>query len=263
MFRLLFLLSGVCSVFGGVEDDITSMRWRPQLDGRIVGGQETTIDRYPWQVSLQRLNSHFCGGSLYNENIVITAAHCVSNTNLARLQIRVGSSTYTEGGQLLNALAVKSHERYNPFTMLNDIALIRLATPVKLSRNVKPIKLATKAPSTGDKAVVTGWGIIRSGDVLLPDTLRSVVVKMVSNEDCGSTTYEYGEFIKPSMICAYAEGKDACQGDSGGPLVSDGRLVGVVSWGDGCAKPNNPGVYADVAHFHSWILNAAAKLSAL
>lgn len=225
-----------------------------QLDGRIIGGKETRIENYPWQVSLQSDGSHFCGGSLLNEKIVITAAHCLSDIPPEAITIRIGSTTYKQGGQLFKISATKRHEDYDPATMSNDIAVVNLATSVTFGKNAKPIKLAEKAPSTGVKAAVTGWGTTSIVSGAMSPNLQAVLVKMISNKVCGSDVYNYGLSIQPGMICASASGKDSCQGDSGGPLVSDGRLVGIVSWGRGCAAPKLPGVYVDVAYYNSWIL---------
>uniref|UniRef100_A0A6P4ERY8 trypsin n=1 Tax=Drosophila rhopaloa TaxID=1041015 RepID=A0A6P4ERY8_DRORH len=84
-----------------------------------------------------------------------------------------------------------------------------------------------------------------------------VNVNIVSQSVCSSSTYGYGSEIRNTMICAASSGKDACQGDSGGPLVSGGLLVGVVSWGYGCAYANYPGVYSSVADLRSWVVNNA------
>lgn len=250
----IILIGAVAAVYGGAASE-------NDLDGRIVGGRDTTIDMYPWQVSLQRVSgSHFCGGSLYTDTIVITAAHCVPGLKPEDLKVRVGSTFYNTGGELLNVSSVVSHEGYSRDHRMNDIALLRLATPVTLSKRVKTIKLATKAPTPRANAAVTGWGTTTSGGGALPQTLQAVFVKMVSKADCSSDTYGYGDLIKDTMICAYAQGKDSCQGDSGGPLVSGGHLVGVVSWGKGCAFPDYPGVYADVAHLNPWIVKTANEL---
>ncbi|TMW50322.1 hypothetical protein DOY81_004599, partial [Sarcophaga bullata] len=90
--------------------------------------------------------------------------------------------------------------------------------------------------------------------------LRYVDVDIVSTSKCASSTYGYGSKVTPTMICAYSIGKDACQMDSGGPLVSGGLLVGVVSWGVGCAYTNYPGVYADVAALRSWVIINAGSV---
>ncbi|KAH8336060.1 hypothetical protein KR067_009017, partial [Drosophila pandora] len=95
------------------------------------------------------------------------------------------------------------------------------------------------------------------GSSSIPSQLKYVNVNIVSQSVCASSTYGYGSEIKASMICAAASGKDACQGDSGGPLVSGGVLVGVVSWGYGCAYANYPDVYANVAALRSWVISNA------
>lgn len=259
MLRSFVLISVMALAMGG----IVRLNGIPKLDGRIVGGRDVTIEKYPWQVSLQRNGSHFCGGSIYSKNIIITAAHCVPTLNPEFIKVRVGSTTYNEGGQLVDVAAIKGHEKYSVDHRMYDIALLRLSTAVELNDKVKTIQLATKAPSPRVNAVVTGWGTTISSGGPLPLNLQAVTVKMVPNDICGSNTYGYGDLIKPTMICAYAQGKDSCQGDSGGPLVSGGRLVGIVSWGKGCAEPNYPGVYTDVSLLNSWILKASDKLLAL
>lgn len=180
--------------------------------------------------------------------------------NVKSLQVRVGSSTYNKGGQWVKVAAVKVHTGYNSLLM-NDIAMLRLAKNVTLNNSVKTVQLADRASASHANAVVTGWGVTKPNGSDLPKTLQAVAVKMVSTRECASSAYGYSSVIKPSMICAYTRGKDSCQDDSGRPLVSDGRLVGVVSWGQGCAFPNYPGVYADVAYLKPWILETAEKLS--
>ncbi|KAI8123667.1 Trypsin alpha-4 [Lucilia cuprina] len=148
-----------------------------------------------------------------------------------------GSSYWNSGGVL-------NHEGYNPSTKVNDIAVIRLSSSLTMSSNIKAIALASAAPANGAAAVVSGWGPpLRVAAFLLNC--------IVGRSQCSSSTYGYGSKIKSSMICAYTVG------DSGGPLVSGGRLVGVVSWGYGCAYTNYPGVYADVAALRSWVVSAA------
>ena len=82
-----------------------------------------------------------------------------------------------------------------------------------------------------------------------PDTLKHVEVKYVSNSDCTSNYGYSSSYITKNMMCARDDGQDSCQGDSGGPLYDSVNdvLVGVVSWGFGCALPNFPGVYARVS----------------
>jgi trypsin len=122
------------------------------------------------------------------------------------------------------------------------------------SSTVQPIGLASTAPSAGTSSVVSGWGTESSGSSSLPTQLRAVTVNIVSTSQCNSAYSSYGG-ITDRMICAAVTGggKDACQGDSGGPLVVGNTLVGLVSWGVGCAEASYPGVYSNVAALRSFI----------
>ncbi|EDW10694.1 trypsin alpha [Drosophila mojavensis] len=253
MFKFVILLSVVACAFGAAIPE----GLLPQLDGRIVGGTPTTIGSFPWQISLQRNGGHSCGGSIYSSNIIVTAAHCLQGVSASSLKVRAGSSYWNSGGSLIQVAAFRNHEGYNPNTMVNDIAVIRLSSSLSFSSNIKAIGLATYNPANGAAASVSGWGTQSSGSNSIPTQLQYVNVNIVSQSRCASSAYSYGSQIKNTMICAAASGKDACQGDSGGPLVSGGVLVGVVSWGVGCAYNNYPGVYADVAVLRSWVVNAA------
>ncbi|XP_017868138.1 PREDICTED: trypsin epsilon [Drosophila arizonae] len=255
MLKFVALLClAVCALAGTVPEGLL-----PQLDGRIVGGYETSIEDHPYQVSLQRNGAHFCGGSIYSHDIVVTAAHCLQSISAEQLKVRVGSTYWRSGGSVHSVRAFRNHEGYNPRTMINDVAVIRMSSSISYRSSVRAIRIADSNPRNGAEAVVSGWGTTQSGGSI-PDHLLAVRLRIVDREECASKEYSYGRQIKDTMICAYAEHKDACQGDSGGPLVSGDRLVGVVSWGHGCADVKYPGVYADVAHFHSWIERTADEL---
>ncbi|EDW74582.1 uncharacterized protein Dwil_GK21995 [Drosophila willistoni] len=256
MFKFVILLSVVACAFGAAIPD----GLLPQLDGRIVGGTATTISSFPWQISLQRSGSHSCGGSIYSANIVVTAAHCLQSVSASVLQVRAGSTYWSSGGVVSKVAAFKNHEGYNANTMVNDIAVIRLSSSLSLGSNIKAIGLATYNPANGAAASVSGWGTTSYGSSSIPANLQYVNLKIVSQAQCASSTYSYGSQIKSTMICAASSGKDACQGDSGGPLVSGGLLVGVVSWGYGCAYAGYPGVYADVAVLRSWVVSTANSI---
>ncbi|XP_062135434.1 uncharacterized protein LOC133845094 [Drosophila sulfurigaster albostrigata] len=256
MFKFVILLSVVACAFGAAVPE----GLLPQVDGRIVGGTATTIGSFPWQISLQRSGSHSCGGSIFSANIIVTAAHCLQSVSASTLQVRAGSSYWSSGGVVSKVAAFRNHEGYNSNTMINDIAIIRLSSSLSFSSNIKAISLATYAPVNGAAAAVSGWGTLSSGSSSIPAQLQYVNVNIVSQSVCGSSAYKYGSSIRSTMICAAASGKDACQGDSGGPLVSGGDLVGVVSWGIGCAYSNYPGVYADVAVLRSWVISAANSI---
>ncbi|ALC42263.1 epsilonTry [Drosophila busckii] len=256
MLRILVVLSiAACTFAGTVPEGLV-----PQLDGRIVGGYEATIEEHPYQVSLQRNGAHFCGGSIYSHDIIITAAHCLQSVKASQLKVRVGTTYWRTGGTVHKVLSFRNHEGYNSKTMINDIAIIRIESSLTFRSGTRAITIADTNPHEGAEAICSGWGTTESGSSSIPDHLLAVKLSIVLRAECASRTYSYGSKIKDTMICAYSPHKDACQGDSGGPLVSGSRLVGVVSWGYGCADTRYPGVYADVAHFHSWIVSTARDI---
>ncbi|KAF5024518.1 hypothetical protein F66182_3458 [Fusarium sp. NRRL 66182] len=224
----------------------------------IVGGEQASAAEFPFIVSLQRRQDgfHFCGGTLINANTVLTAAHC-STRAASTLQIRAGSNNRNSGGVLSRVTSVTVHPSYNSgATYNNDVAIWKLATPIPTSSTVAYARLAASGsdPAAGSLATVSGWGDTIEDGNNGPVQLRKVSVPIVSRASCRAQ-YDTPS-ITTNMFCAgYPEGgRDSCQGDSGGPLVDSSRtLIGVVSWGFGCARPNAPGVYARVGSLRSWI----------
>uniref|UniRef100_A0A8C7APV3 Transmembrane protease serine 5 n=1 Tax=Neovison vison TaxID=452646 RepID=A0A8C7APV3_NEOVI len=152
------------------------------------------------------------------------------------------------------------HPLYSSQTHDYDIALLRLWTPLNFSDTVGAVCLPAEKQDfpRGSQCWVSGWGHTNPSHTHNSDTLQDTLVPLLSTELCNSSCM-YSGALTPRMLCAgYVDGRaDACQGDSGGPLVCLDRgtwhLVGVVSWGRGCAEPNHPGVYAKVAEFLDWI----------
>lgn len=245
------------------------------LLSRIVGGRSTKIQDWPWQVGLQSNSNNgiFCGGSLLNQEWVLTAAHCISQfanpgincsyVNSGDLTAVLGESDLkkVEGNEVYkNILKVCMHPNYNHRTLDYDLALLKLDTSVFFDVNdaVGPICLPCSRQNfdAGTQCFVTGWGRIRESGPL-SSRLRVAGIPIIDQEKC-KELYIEGE-ITPRMLCAgYNQGKiDSCQGDSGGPLVcrENGTLVlaGAVSWGFGCANQGKPGVYTNVIQLRSWI----------
>ncbi|KAG4068393.1 hypothetical protein HA402_007913 [Bradysia odoriphaga] len=229
---------------------------RPRLDGRIVGGYVIDIKDAPYTVSLQTW-SHVCGGSIIDEKWILTAAHCTDGQSAASFRIRVGSTTYAANGTLINVARIIQHPDFNFYNIDYDFSLLELATSLTFDSTIQPIGLPEQDQEYPDDtpALVTGWGNTQNADEAR-DRLRAVLVPLVNQEICNEAYSDFGG-VTDRMICAgylFAGGKDACQGrDSGGPMVTDGKLVGVVSWGYGCAQPSYPGVYSRVASMRSWI----------
>jgi secreted trypsin-like serine protease len=243
-------------------------------DEKIVGGTPAKAGEIPWQVSFQDLNYdppfHFCGGSIYNEEWVICAAHCVTGEDFDLpdyLQVVAGDldQSVEEGNeQAIYLSKIVQHEDYGSTTFNNDISLLKLSRPLVFNDFVAPIALPTQLQNSTGDSLVSGWGTLSAGGIT-PDVLHKVTIPVIDDDVCRD---QYGQAaIYDSMICAGIPGVggvDSCQGDSGGPMVcsnDDGSqyLCGIVSWGRGCALPNFAGVYTEVSHFVDWIeTNTAA-----
>ncbi|CAG9822914.1 unnamed protein product [Phaedon cochleariae] len=227
----------------------------PNLE--IVGGDVAEIIDFPWQISLQHRQSHFCGGFLISEKWVVTAAHCIINghSDTENLQINVGSSKWARGGKLHSVKRYITHPQFVSSTADYDIALLELAPPATLNESVKPARLPEAGQVVPDDAqlTVTGWGATDNGYYIEYD-LRQVTIPTVNRDVCQKAIVN--DTITNNMFCAGllgVGGKDSCQGDSGGPAVINGQVVGIVSWGYECADPRYPGIYAKVSAFRNWI----------
>jgi len=235
-------------------------------NNKIVGGQEAIIGAYPWMVALvssRNTNANsgqFCGGTLIRPDWVLTAAHCVVDSTASRIDLVLGRHNLSDSavGERIAAKKIIVHNLYDASNQINDIALVQLETP-STQANVQLIDANTEELSNpGSEATVIGYGLMKEQAMSGPGKLYNVNVPVVTNDNC---KIAYGDdSIIDSMICAgYPEGgKDSCQGDSGGPLVvfnSDkvAQLTGIVSWGNGCARPKFYGVYTRVSAFTDWI----------
>ncbi|KAK9695315.1 Trypsin [Popillia japonica] len=226
----------------------------PRLDGRIIGGSSVDISQYPYQVSLLWWGSHICGGSIISASYVVTAAHCTDGSSASSLSIRAGSSTRNSGGTVVGVSALNQHPSYDSWSLDYDISVLALSSSPLLA-NIAAISLPSQNQqlAAGTESVVSGWGTT-SENGAAANQLQAVTVPIVSSSDCQSA-YSPWYSITARMLCAGSTegGRDACQGDSGGPLAADGVLVGVVSWGIGCARPQYPGVYASVPNLRAYI----------
>jgi len=216
----------------------------------IVGGTAASAGDFPFIVSLQRSGSHFCGGTLLNANTVLTAAHCAVGQTASNLQVRAGSLSRTSGGVVARVSSITVNPGYSASTYNGDLAIMKLATSIPTSSTISYATLPASGsdPAAGTTLTVAGWGTTSSGGSSLPTNLLKVDVPVVSRSSCQAS---YGtSAVTTQMFCAGLTqgGKDSCQGDSGGPIINKSTkvLLGAVSWGEGCAAPNAPGVYANI-----------------
>ena len=244
---------------GGAElDTVEVPESVGSVEKEIVGGSVATAGQAPWQVSL-RGSSHFCGGAIYNSRTVITAAHCVDGRTPSQLSIRYNSLNHGFGGTIISVSSIVVHPSYSSATINNDIAVVRLSSPMILGQTQAraiPLPAQGSDPAPGASALISGWGTTSEGGSL-PAALRVATVPIVSRATAQS---QYGtSSITTNMIAAglTSGGVDACQADSGGPLVVGGVLAGITSWGIGCARPNYPGIYTRVGNYVTWIQNNA------
>ncbi|WP_329106113.1 serine protease [Micromonospora sp. NBC_01699] len=223
----------------------------------VVGGTRAAQGEFPFMVRL----SMGCGGALYSPRLVLTAAHCVGATgNNTSITATLGNVDL----QASSRITVRSNYVYRAPGYNGtgkDWALIRLATPVT---TLATLPIATSTAYDSGTFTIAGWGAAREGGPQQRYLLKATV-PFVADSTCDS---QYGgDVVVAEEICAgfAAGGTDTCQGDSGGPMFRRGAnnawvQVGIVSWGNGCARPNYPGVYTQVSYFSSAIASAAASL---
>ncbi|KAM3926881.1 ovochymase-1 [Leptodactylus fuscus] len=241
------------------------------LLNRIVGGEESCPNCWPWQVLIMYQGRFQCGGVIISPQWILTAAHCLSSSDPSHYHLRAGIhdrllNESSRQDRMVHSIA--AHEMYSPITNDYDIALIRLAEELTFNDFVRPVclpKMEDPLESTS-LCVVTGWGNIEE-DGEYTNRLQQLQVPILNNNICNSSYYP--GVISERMFCAGfpdTGGKDSCQGDSGGPLVCPGLnnayvLYGIVSWGVGCARSKKPGVYTRVRSFLSWIERTQQELN--
>jgi len=237
---------------------------------RIVGGVDTLKNQIPWQCTFYNSDDSWygCGGTIINcdPTIIVSAAHCFQGQSPAKVTCGDWKLDGTDTNeQSLEISGVINHPSFNAATFENDIAVVKVNGSMPCSQGkIWPACLPNTERYTYEgwaDTVVSGWGTISSGGAV-SSTLKYVKVPPVSDATCNAADSYDGIIVSDQMICAgmAAGGKDACQGDSGGPLVTRATgvdtgysLIGIVSFGYGCAVPNFYGVYVEFSNYMEWV----------
>ncbi|KYN36368.1 Trypsin-1 [Trachymyrmex septentrionalis] len=244
----------------------------PSFQTRVVGGTEAPRGVYKYIASLQQNSflslQHFCGASILNEQWILTAAHCAAGISASSITVKVGKfnlKVKENTEQTAKVSKVYIHEKYKGDVGGNDIALMKLDTPLQFNEYVQPIALPKpNSEPTGD-VWLCGWGSTSTFRYpIMPSTLQHVMMHIIDRKTCDATMTKAMGSPSPvdeTNICTgpvSSKPNSACSGDSGGPLASfkEGKweIDGVVSWGMvPCGSPGMPSVFAKVSHFVDWI----------
>ncbi|XP_043916183.1 chymotrypsinogen A-like [Protopterus annectens] len=246
-----------CTFISGASANCGSRK--AAFNTRIVGGQDAMLGEFPWQVSLQKGTSHFCGATIISEHWLVSAAHCFPSPAYEIVNAVAGTVERTKPGQTVTTAKVIKHSNYNTKTFDNDIALVLLKEPLAFTDDIKPICF----PDDQDMDVetmavcwVSGWGLTSSDSKSSP--VKQQKLDMREDPDCD---WE----LTPNMLCMANDdpARTGCKGDSGGPLACQDRktkvwiLAGAVSFGS--HQCTGATVFTRISNYINWVKHKTAE----
>ncbi|MDY7101232.1 MAG: serine protease [Actinomycetota bacterium] len=238
--------------------------------GAIVGGTPAERGSHPWLVAVTYYGDPLCGGSVIDDDLILTAAHCVASMPTGALVVRAGSTRFGDPAAQVRAVAdVRIHEGYRDHLVAYDLAILRLTRPLERNGDTRPIAMAdadaqAELIDAGSPAVVAGWGVTSDDDIELPSELLETDQYILGDAQCriryaAELARHDVVLVDEAIVCAdHPDGHDSCYGDSGGPLVVHDRdddiwyQLGVVSFGvdEHCGKAT---VYMEVTGHEDFI----------
>lgn len=218
----------------------------------IVNGTKANIEEVPYQLSMEQFFMHVCGASIVSENYAVSAAHCVQGVSTWMVRVRAGSTWTFLGNWMGTTSGIKNIWYHSSFTMSlmdHDVSVLELKKTLKFGPTIQPIALpgAGEELAQGATGLVSGWGTLSEGALLTAYHLRKLEIPLWTKDECTKLYKSPMTPVTDTMLCGGNFEGDSCQGDSGGPLVSGGKLVGIVSWGEGCNEAGKPGIYSKVS----------------
>ncbi|XP_043267826.1 trypsin-7-like [Venturia canescens] len=233
---------------------------------KIIGGEPTIIEKYPYVVSLQENGTffghdfeHFCGGNIINEKWILTAAKCCYGKKPSQFHVRLGSKLYYTGGRIHEIESIEIHPNYDEITWDYDVGLLKLRETIIFSEKVQPIRLpkADCVLQAGSILEIVGWGSTKllglPSNVLYRNSMLTI-----NRSECESVYSP--DALTDRMFCVLREGHGPCIGDTGSPAVIDGVLIGVASWSQSCAY-KYPTAYARLPEMVDWIIKVTGNSS--
>ncbi|XP_045524663.1 uncharacterized protein LOC123714462 isoform X1 [Pieris brassicae] len=250
--------------------------WEPS-GRRIYRGQRTKIKYFPFMASVHIFNNFHCAGSIIKSDLIITASSCLQlawnnrlfRENPAFLSVRVGSSFYSGGGEVIPVLEIYFHPGYDPKSLRNNICILRLVRRLnfqKRNKRVKRINIDTNPwnlPMNTPGVTILGWGAKGSSGIIYDpwkNILSYSILDIYPLADCRDVYSR--RYVTRKHFCAgfLSKGGGACNRDVGAPGVVDGKLMGVVSFGSPtCGTPDAPTVFTKLGYYTDWIEDVMEK----